>query len=300
MVPAAPKRGPVDRRVRRQARRVGTDRKAVGGGTLFTEPVLVVNQRGRIFGSLLTYEIYDQHGRQLGTVREERRGPLRTLGDGIRLKDEAERKRELVIRDMDGRPVLQITRPERRSMGKHDMVVAGAGGEEIGRISQESHGLLGASVNVVTMLGIVGASVVGSVIPGVRGMAARAAVKGASPIAARAAFANPLGHAWFGLEAGGQRLGTLHALDAAKWDFRIADARGKEIGSVTKTWAGWVKERFTKADHYVVQMQGHLEHPLRSLVLAASIALDIAFQEREPSRHPHRYERRRRGTIQDD
>lgn len=48
----------------------------------------------------------------------------------------------------------------------------------------------------------------------------------------------------------------------------------------TKTWAGWAKERFTKADNYVVQTHGPLDEPLRSLVIAAALAIDMELKQR--------------------
>lgn len=35
---------------------------------------------------------------------------------------------------------------------------------------------------------------------------------------------------------------------------------------MTKTWAGWAKERFTKADKCVAEIHKTLEDPLRSLM----------------------------------
>jgi hypothetical protein len=39
---------------------------------------------------------------------------------------------------------------------------------------------------------------------------------------------------------------------------------GAEVATTTKTWAGWTKERFTKADNYVVQVEPSVGQPLRS------------------------------------
>lgn len=43
---------------------------AGGGGTLFTEPVLVINQRAKLIEVANEYAVYDQHGRQLGSVMQ--------------------------------------------------------------------------------------------------------------------------------------------------------------------------------------------------------------------------------------
>jgi len=41
-----------------------------GGGTLFTEPVLVVNQKTKLIEMTNEYTVFDQHGNRLGSVVE--------------------------------------------------------------------------------------------------------------------------------------------------------------------------------------------------------------------------------------
>ena len=41
-----------------------------GGGTIFTEPVLVVNQKAKLIEVNNEYAISDQHGTQIGAVRQ--------------------------------------------------------------------------------------------------------------------------------------------------------------------------------------------------------------------------------------
>ena len=43
---------------------------ATGGGTIFDEPVLVVNQKAKLIEINNEYAIYDQHGTQIGAVRQ--------------------------------------------------------------------------------------------------------------------------------------------------------------------------------------------------------------------------------------
>ena len=89
-----------------------------------------------------------------------------------------------------------------------------------------------------------------------------------------------VGHARLSLEAGGQRLGSIHAQSTKEWDFNVRDPTGTEVARITKTRTGWVKERSTKADNYVVQMHHPLEEPLRSLVIAATLAIDVELMVR--------------------
>ena len=70
---ATPTGGPSNKKVARQARKAGADDGQTGGGTLFTEQVLVVNQKAKVFGSRLGYAVFNQGGQQLGTVQELRR-----------------------------------------------------------------------------------------------------------------------------------------------------------------------------------------------------------------------------------
>ena len=87
----------------------------------------------------------------------------------------------------------------------------------------------------------------------------------------------------FNLESNCQVVGSINAEDWHEWDFNIQDTAGTEIARVTKTWAGWVKERFTKADNYVVQIHRPLEEPLRSLTVAAALAIDTALKQGNPT-----------------
>lgn len=86
----------------------------------------------------------------------------------------------------------------------------------------------------------------------------------------------------FEFESMGRVVGSINAEDWQSWDFNVQDETGAEVARVTKTWAGWTKERFSKADNYVVQIHRELQEPLRSLVFAASLAIDIALKEGDP------------------
>lgn len=92
-----------------------------------------------------------------------------------------------------------------------------------------------------------------------------------------------LGRVRFDLEAEGSVLGSITADNWNAWDFSIQDSIGNEVGRVTKTWAGLSKEWFTKGDHYVVQINENLTYPLRSLVVAAALAVDTALKQGESS-----------------
>ncbi|MCI2423471.1 DUF2510 domain-containing protein [Saccharopolyspora sp. K220] len=81
-----------------------------GGGTLFTEPVLVVNQKAKLIEMANEYAVYDQHGRQLGSVMQVgQSGAQKALR--LLTKLDSLMTVTLEIRDITGRPVLLLTRP---------------------------------------------------------------------------------------------------------------------------------------------------------------------------------------------
>src|SRR5690606_1368898 len=83
---------------------------AGGGGTLFTEPILVINQKAKLIEMSNEYAIYDQHGRQLGSVVQVgQSGAQKALRAFTKLDTLMSVKLE--IRDITGRPVLLLTRP---------------------------------------------------------------------------------------------------------------------------------------------------------------------------------------------
>lgn len=65
------------------------------------------------------------------------------------------------------------------------------------------------------------------------------------------------------------------------WDFRLLAKSGREIGAVTKKWAGLGKELFTSADNYVISLSdvSNAGPETAALLLAAGLAIDIVFKE---------------------
>jgi hypothetical protein len=66
-----------------------------------------------------------------------------------------------------------------------------------------------------------------------------------------------------------------------RWDFRFVSNQGREIGSVTKKWAGLGKELFTSADNYIISLKDLSgASPVASaLLLAAGLAIDVVYKE---------------------
>lgn len=65
------------------------------------------------------------------------------------------------------------------------------------------------------------------------------------------------------------------------WDFKLLTKQGREIGSVTKKWAGLGKELFTSADNYVISLNGlgGANPEAAALLLAAGLSIDIVLKE---------------------
>jgi uncharacterized protein YxjI len=124
-------------RVRGDAARAGAAGVAgwQGAGSLFGEPVLIVNQKAKLIEINNEYAIYDQHARQLGAVREVGQS---TLKKAVRLLSSYDQflTHKLQIVDMQGTPQLTLTRPAK--VMKSRIVVQDPAGGEIGQIVQQN------------------------------------------------------------------------------------------------------------------------------------------------------------------
>ncbi len=128
--------GPPDPdRIRRQQRAAGVGQTGPGGGTLFTEPVLVVNQRVKLIEMANEYAVFDQHGRQIGAVVQVGQSALKKAMRFLGSYDQFFTHR-LEVRDPHGHVVLRLTRPAK--FVKSRMVVERGDGSPVGEIRQEN------------------------------------------------------------------------------------------------------------------------------------------------------------------
>jgi uncharacterized protein YxjI len=204
--------------------RAGLTNLPQGGGTLLTEPVLVVNQKAKLIELVNEYKVFDQHGTQVAAVREVGQSKAKKVLRFVSSIDQFMTHR-LEITDPAGNVVLQLTRPAK--LVKSRVVVSDAAGGEVGAIVQK----------------------------------------------------NAIGKIRFDLEAHGQVVGSLNAENWRAWNFNVQDPNGTELARITKTWEGLAKTMFTSADNYVVQIHYTLPEPLRSLVVAAALAVDTALKQ---------------------
>ena len=92
---------------------------------------------------------------------------------------------------------------------------------------------------------------------------------------------NRMGKIRFSLSAGGNELATMNGENWRAWDFNITDTSGTEIARITKRWEGLVKEAFTNADNFVLNIPQPLDDPLRSLVIVSALCIDTALKQDE-------------------
>jgi uncharacterized protein YxjI len=206
------------------AHKAGAVTGAQGGGTIFTEPVLVVNQKAKLIEVNNEYAIYDQNGLQIGAVRQVGQSMAKKV---IRVLGSYDQffTHKLQVVDMHGNVLLALTRPAK--VLKSRVIVQDGSGNEVGAIVQQ----------------------------------------------------NAIGKIRFNLDAGGQTLGSINAENWRAWNFNVADSAGTEVARITKTWEGLAKTVFTTADNFVVQIHRPLEEPLRTLVVASSLAVDTALKQ---------------------
>ncbi|MFJ8792566.1 phospholipid scramblase-related protein [Streptomyces sp. NPDC102462] len=133
---SVPQQPAADARVQRQVQQqAGVAGGAAGGGTLFTEPVLVVNQKAKLIELTNEYKVMDQQGRDLGAVVEVGQSALKKVLRFVSSLDQFMTHR-LEIRDPYGQPQLVLTRPAK--VFKSRVVVTRPDGSPVGEIVQQN------------------------------------------------------------------------------------------------------------------------------------------------------------------
>ncbi|MFD8549095.1 phospholipid scramblase-related protein [Streptomyces sp. NPDC059649] len=106
-----------------------------GGGTLFTEPVLVVNQKAKLIEVTNEYSVFDQHGNTLGAVVQVGQSTAKKVLRVVSSLDQY-MTHKLEIRDAYGQPQLVLTRPAK--LIKSRVIVERPDGSPVGEIVQQN------------------------------------------------------------------------------------------------------------------------------------------------------------------
>jgi uncharacterized protein YxjI len=122
----------VQHQVQQQA---GVAPTVYGGGTLFTEPVLVVNQKAKLIELVNEYSVFDQQGNTLGSVVEVGQSTAKKVLRFVSSIDQF-LTHKLEVRDAQGTPHLVLTRPAKFIKSK--VLVQRANGEPLGEIVQQN------------------------------------------------------------------------------------------------------------------------------------------------------------------
>ncbi len=122
-------------KIRADVAKAGGTPGGAGGGTIFTEMVLVVNQKAKLIEVNNEYAIFDQTGTQIGAVRQVGQSTVKKVLRVVSSLDQF-MTHKLQIVDMAGTPLLALTRPAK--VIKSKIVVEDAAGREVGTIVQEN------------------------------------------------------------------------------------------------------------------------------------------------------------------
>jgi uncharacterized protein YxjI len=106
-----------------------------GGGTLFTEPVLVVNQKTKLIELVNEYKVFDQHGNQIGSVAQVGQTVLKKAARFVSSLDQF-MTHTYEIRDANEQAQLVLTRP--RKIMKSRFRVSRPDGSPVGEIAQKN------------------------------------------------------------------------------------------------------------------------------------------------------------------
>ncbi|WP_031085387.1 phospholipid scramblase-related protein [Streptomyces sp. NRRL WC-3549] len=107
----------------------------VSSGSLFDQPVLIVNQKAKLIEVTNEYRVFDQHGATVGSVVQVGQSALRKVLRFVSSIDQYLTHR-LEIRDAHGRPQLILTRPAK--FIKSRVIVERPDGGTVGEIVQQN------------------------------------------------------------------------------------------------------------------------------------------------------------------
>lgn len=117
------------------SRQAGLDPTVVGGGSLFDEPVLVVNQKMKVIELTNEYFVFDAAGTRIGAVAEVGQGNVKKAARFISSLDQF-MTHAYEIRDAADQVVMRLVRP--RKIMKSKFTVELPDGSQFGAIKQNN------------------------------------------------------------------------------------------------------------------------------------------------------------------
>lgn len=125
----------VQRQVEKHEAASGATEHFTGDGSIFGEPILVVNQKVKIIELNNEYAIYDKDGTQLGAVRQVGQSKAKKVLRFVASVDQF-MTHKLQVVDMAGNVLMQVTRPAK--VMKSRVIVQDGAGNEIGEVVQQN------------------------------------------------------------------------------------------------------------------------------------------------------------------
>mgnify|MGYP001817567738 CR=1 FL=1 len=124
-----------DRVQRQVGEQAGLSGAPAGGGTMFTEPILVVNQKAKLIEVNSEYAVYDQNGNQIAAVRQVGQSNLKKALRFVSSLDQF-MTHKLQVVDMAGNVHLTISRPAK--VMKSRVEITDGAGRALGSIVQKN------------------------------------------------------------------------------------------------------------------------------------------------------------------
>jgi uncharacterized protein YxjI len=122
-------------KVQRDVARAGAVSTGSGGGTIFTEPLLVVNQKAKLIEVNNEYAVFDQNANQIGAVRQVGQSAAKKV---LRVLSNFDQymTHKLQVVDMQGNVLLALTRPAK--FVKSKVLIHDGSGRELGQVVQQN------------------------------------------------------------------------------------------------------------------------------------------------------------------
>jgi uncharacterized protein YxjI len=80
------------------------------------------------------------------------------------------------------------------------------------------------------------------------------------------------------VDANGRTVGRMRARNVRAWDFHV-EVEGEPAATIVKSWEGWGRTAFTRADRYVLRIDRYLEPDVRRLVMVSPLMIDLALKQ---------------------